>query len=123
MQRLFSMFADGMAGVGLLILRLGTAASFWFYSISQAPTGSSTWALIGVGVAAMLIGIGALTPISCGIGCLMDVYYISHPGALRWESIFPFLGLLALALLGPGAYSVDARLFGRRRIVLRDEED
>ena len=38
------------------------------------------------------------------------------PAAVVW----PFDTLL-LALLGPGAYSIDARLFGRRVIVLHKE--
>jgi uncharacterized membrane protein YphA (DoxX/SURF4 family) len=36
----------------------------------------------------------------------------------RQGFIFGLAILLALAILGPGAYSIDARLFGRREIII-----
>jgi hypothetical protein len=45
--------------------------------------------------------------------------FFSHPPD-PWTSILLGTISLALALLGPGAWSVDARLFGWRRIDIRD---
>jgi uncharacterized membrane protein YphA (DoxX/SURF4 family) len=66
--------------------------------------------------AALLLLVGLWTPVA---GVLMAVAELglifSHP-IDPWRHIL--LGALgvALAMLGPGAWSVDARLFGRKRI-------
>jgi uncharacterized membrane protein YphA (DoxX/SURF4 family) len=70
--------------------------------------------------AALLLSLGLWTPIAGAIAALAEVWSVFlHPGD-PWISIR--LGTLgvALALLGPGAWSVDARLFGWKRIDIRD---
>jgi hypothetical protein len=37
-------------------------------------------------------------------------------------ALLGILNALALALLGPGAFSLDARIFGRRLLVLPDDD-
>jgi uncharacterized membrane protein YphA (DoxX/SURF4 family) len=75
--------------------------------------------LIAAGAAALLLA-GFWTPIA---GVLMGVAEIGL--AFRHSqdpSIHILLGALgiSLAMLGPGAWSVDARLFGRKRIHIPD---
>ena len=71
--------------------------------------------LLAAGTAVLLL-VGLWTPVA---GVLMAVAEVgltfSHP-IDPWRHIL--LGALgsALAMLGPGAWSVDARLFGRKRI-------
>jgi hypothetical protein len=45
------------------------------------------------------------------------------PSANNLLGIFCAFNAAALALLGPGAYSVDARLFGRRVTVVHPRKD
>jgi hypothetical protein len=67
-------------------------------------------------VAAMLLLIGFWTPIAGGLLALTEFSLAwSHP-ADPWTFIqFGVLGA-AIAMLGPGGCSVDARLFGRKQI-------
>jgi uncharacterized membrane protein YphA (DoxX/SURF4 family) len=70
--------------------------------------------------------VGFLTPIVGGIlalGYLIDtVSLFLNNDASKHTTAFTALYLalmsLALALLGPGAFSVDARLFGRLEIII-----
>lgn len=71
------------------------------------------FAVFLVGGACLLIGF--LTPIAAAIVGLAAIVF-----AIFFESSYTVVVLIilaaALALLGPGAFSVDARLFGRREI-------
>jgi uncharacterized membrane protein YphA (DoxX/SURF4 family) len=79
---------------------------------------SPGWTVLVVGAIVLLIAVGALTPIACVAGGLIEAYYIPHSaGTDEWQAVFALMIFLALALLGPGAFSIDARLFGRRLIV------
>jgi uncharacterized membrane protein YphA (DoxX/SURF4 family) len=71
--------------------------------------------LLAAGAAALLL-VGFWTPVA---GVLMAVAELSLAFSHAADpSMHILLGALggALAMLGPGAWSVDARLFGRKRI-------
>jgi putative oxidoreductase len=73
--------------------------------------------------AGILLLIGLWTPIAgVLVGAIAVWYALSHAGD-PWSCIM--LGTLgvALALLGPGGWSVDARLFGWKRIDIRDRKN
>jgi uncharacterized membrane protein YphA (DoxX/SURF4 family) len=70
--------------------------------------------------AAILLLTGLSTPVAGTLVAIIELWAtFSLPGD-PWTHIL--LGALgaALALLGPGAWSVDARLFGWKRIAIRD---
>ena len=128
---MFSMFPDGSHGAGLLLLRAAGGA-----------------VLITVGVAYLgdkdELGLLALVAfsVSCVVGLLLLIGFLSRLVALvaavigvgilfAWfpkvntaQPVTPMTAALfavitfAVICLGPGAYSLDARLFGRREIII-----
>ena len=62
---------------------------------------------------------GYLTPVAAAIGLpLHALIWLTLGGGSAAIVIIVSLDIVALALLGPGAYSVDASRFGRRVLVL-----
>lgn len=111
MQRLFSTFPSGAPGLALVLLRISIAWTL----VVDAPVHASTPAWIASTAAALLCG-GVLTPIVAGMSAVL---LFDHAGASSMHPARLSLAIVAaaLALLGPGAYSVDAWRFGRRRVV------
>ncbi|MGA3239106.1 MAG: DoxX family protein [Bryobacteraceae bacterium] len=123
MQRLFSSFADGWPGVGLLLLRLLTGAALIHFGIAgirdAPPLTTVVLQSIGIGAGILLL-IGLWTPVTGALAAIAKVWialsrYVSHSGD-PWIAITPVVLSAVLAMVGPGAWSIDARLFGRRRI-------
>jgi hypothetical protein len=117
MQRLFSTFPTGTPGLGLLVLRLAIAGALLMHA---APLQDAREYAVEAGVCAVLAAIiaaGFLTPLAamqaaivCGIGL-----YTGHSRNPA-EDVLAISVAIALGLIGAGAYSIDARLYGRRQI-------
>jgi putative oxidoreductase len=122
-RRLFSTFAPGWPGVGLLILRLVACSSIVARGLAVLRAAQAVQPAI-LELAAILAGgllaVGLWTPVS---GCLVAAFalwdLITKPGD-HWSSILLGAMGVALAMIGPGIWSLDTRLFGWRRIVIRD---
>jgi uncharacterized membrane protein YphA (DoxX/SURF4 family) len=70
---------------------------------------------------ALLIGI--LTPLMSSIACACAILELLIAQRLDTLSVSLILNSIALALLGPGAYSLDARLFGLKVVVMSPRKD
>jgi hypothetical protein len=118
-QRLFSTFPNSWPGLGLLILRLGAAFSMLDMA-RNTGTGMQASTLLFRCVSAVdaaLLVAGLWTPFA---GIAVAAVHLDNVSGARQLDCAPVviaaLGL-ALAMLGPGAWSLDARLFGRKRIL------
>jgi hypothetical protein len=118
-RRLYSTFAGGWPGIGLLLMRLvgGSAlvvrASSMLWSGPQVDVTITSALLIGSGV---LLIPGLWTPVAGTLVALIAIGQISIRAGDPWTALL--LGTIggALAMLGPGLWSVDARLFGWKRV-------
>ncbi len=116
------MFPGGAAGVALLVLRLCCASAILTMTFSRGLSLVPSWTAVGLALLALLMVAGALTPFSCAVGALVEASVLLHGhGADLYCVVFALLVTVALGLLGPGAFSVDAKLFGRRRIISNDD--
>jgi hypothetical protein len=117
MQRLFSMFPSGTAGAGLVILRVCSAAVLLVDARAHPLEGKSIWLLLLFVIMSGTLCIGLLTPYAAAIGCLIELTAVWDADAqVAFHSMVAALNIAAVGMLGPGAYSLDARLFGRRLI-------
>jgi uncharacterized membrane protein YphA (DoxX/SURF4 family) len=117
-RRLFSTFASGAPGVGLLLLRV-TAATIFILTAVDAPWRTAESPALLLQAISLALGLllvaGAWTPVVATLAAVAAlVQGCLHPALARYWLVAAICA--ALALLGPGAWSVDARLFGWKRI-------
>jgi len=126
MQRLFSMFPQGGPGVALLLLRISVAAILVISAVSRLSNYSHLLVAAAVLVGILLV-IGLFTPVSSFAAVafsLTNLLIDGHPSnSVIIVVATAILESIALALLGPGAYSLDAKLFGRRVMVVPPPKD
>ena len=119
MQRLFSSFANGWPGHGLLLLRMLTGFALIHYGIvdlREAHQFASIAPRIIAASAAILLLVGLWTPVTGVLVAIAQVWIaFSRPGDPWIPIILAALGA-TLAMVGPGAWSIDARLYGRKHI-------
>jgi putative oxidoreductase len=127
-QRLFSTFADGSPGAGLLLLRLLTAGGLVYFGIEDIRNGpaSLTIGLEGAGIAAgIFLAIGLFTPLAGTVAAIAQfgiaIARFPSDTCNLWISLAQVILAVALVMIGPGAYSIDARRFGRKHFDLSDQ--
>jgi len=125
------MFPQGGPGVALLLLRIAVAAVFLtnLARVFDLPAGLLRIALVLViCLISLLLSVGFLTPFLSTIVCLAAAVnlLLGFNGGFAVANLIHLVRMCiaaALALLGPGAYSVDATLFGRRVTVVTPRKD
>ena len=118
------MFPHGAPGIALLLLRISVAATFLITAANRFGMSSTPLLFVVALLISISLSIGFLTPILSVIVCLaaaVNALIGTSPG--NFLCIFCIFDAAALALLGPGAYSLDSRLFGRRVTVVTPRKD
>jgi uncharacterized membrane protein YphA (DoxX/SURF4 family) len=121
-RRLLSTFAHGSAGLGLLVLRLAAGIALIAQGVdgllAHPPMAAFLVQAVSIGIG-ILLAVGLWTPYAAAlliVDALWSVYAYEPP--FRWL-LLAAMGA-AVMLLGPGAWSIDARRFGWRRVDLRN---
>ena len=119
MRRLYSTFASGWPGTGLLLMRLvigcvlvvRASLRLW----GDPPLNITITAAILL-VAGFLLMLGLWTPIvGTAVAVIEACKILTLPGD-RWLWLLLATVSGGLAMLGPGRWSIDARLFGWKRV-------
>ena len=123
MQRLFSTFANGWPGAGLLLQRVATGTVLVHRGATQLLEPSHATpdpSQIIAGCAGIFLFVGLWTPVAGTVVAAAETWAILTGTSEPWLStVLATLGA-SLAMIGPGASSIDARMFGRRRIDTAD---
>lgn len=112
------MFPQAATSSGLVLLRFLVAAMLHLDAVGRLVLAGPAWYLALLWLCSAALAAGFLTPLSAGIAAIIE---LSIFAGNRTQSFWPAvaaLNALALVLLGPGGYSLDARLFGRRTVVM-----
>jgi uncharacterized membrane protein YphA (DoxX/SURF4 family) len=115
------MFPNGWPGRGLLLLRLGAGIlliSDGITGLMGAPQRESVVLQAIAACAGIFLLVGLWTPIAGALVAVTELgIALSGTAHLRSALLLAAIGA-ALAFLGPGAWSIDALLFGRKRLDL-----
>lgn len=131
LHRLFSAFPSGLPGLGLLLLRVVVAAALFGHGLLCLQSSDRVTLGVSLSFALLLLSgvcllIGFFTPILSILACFESLGIVYSWGPLQLVSpietklaLAPIVVIAAaIALLGPGAFSLDARLFGWKEIVI-----
>ena len=119
MQRLFSTFAEGWPGAGLLLQRVLTSAILLYcgplHVLEDKSLGQSLPHLIAA-VASVFLLLGLWTPVAGIIIAIAGGWaFLASPAHSLTAITLAALGL-TIAMIGPGTWSIDARLYGRKHL-------
>ena len=113
------MFPNGWPGRGLLLLRVVVVVILIHDGVAAligVPQRESIVLQVIAAIAGVFLLVGLWSPIAGAIVALSETWIaIAGTDDPRGTILMATLGI-ALAILGPGALSIDARLFGRKRL-------
>ena len=119
MQRLFSNFANGLPGMGLLLQRILTAILLIRFGIT-GPIGTplTSWLIpeMVAACAGILLLVGLCTPVVGTLIAVIELWIAIARVGDTWISVVLATFGGTAAMIGPGAWSIDARLFGRKHL-------
>jgi putative oxidoreductase len=118
-QRLFSTFASGWPGFGLLVQRVVTGIALLHNGLSlldEVPAAQLIVPESAGAVLGLLIVAGLWTPVAGALIAAVELWLVFAGRGHVWMSLLLAALGATLAMIGPGAWSIDARLFGRKHI-------
>ena len=119
MRRLYSTFAGGSPGIGLLLMRLVVGTVVLSHAGLKLGSDSSLHIIIAYGsmaLAALFLIAGLWTPFAGAAVVLAAISEILTTGEYPVGRVLTATIAGALTMLGPGRLSIDSRLFGWKRI-------
>ncbi|EJL33396.1 hypothetical protein [Novosphingobium sp. AP12] len=116
MKHLFSAFPAGSAGAALLLFRCSLALSLATQALPKFV--NDVWPAIILGILVVAIALGLYLRISAILSMGVIALMMGSLADQSAAHLAHALDAVALALIGPGAFSIDARLFGRSTINL-----
>ena len=112
-----SSFPRGSSGLGLVVLRVTASGLLVLIAMNNLRRGDASVLSVSAIILALFLTLGLFTVIAASLGAMLTGMLSFLP---RHETIAAnvviVLVCISLALLGSGAYSIDARLFGPRRV-------
>jgi H+/Cl- antiporter ClcA len=123
LQRLYSTFANGLPGKGLLILRVAISTFLICdarSALMELRQGNGLLAALAAAGFGVLLCLGLWTPVAGAVVAFLELYLIFLRQGALWPSLLAAAIASGLTLLGPGAWSIDSQIYGRKRISLSD---
>jgi uncharacterized membrane protein YphA (DoxX/SURF4 family) len=126
---MFSTFPDGLPGLGLLLLRAAAggvlvARCVIYFGVPHDLRLAVIATLFLTFVSAVFLLLGYRTRLAATIVSIASIgsvfFWLSkyHPQGNRLSAGLVSIIAAAVICLGPGAFSLDSRLFGRREIII-----
>lgn len=119
MRRLYSNFAGGWPGTGLILMRLVAGFALVHHAGSAlrgGPPMAIATASVLLAAAGLLLVLGLCTPITGTLVALVEICRVVTVPPDKLASLLLATLAVSLAMLGPGQWSIDAQLFGWKRI-------
>jgi len=113
------MFPTGLPGAALFLLRFGVMGMLFDSIFEISSSGNiSPWKIAALALVSLLLMFGAFTPVASFLSLIFDAICWPAWGGIRsFEFSLQAVVIVALFVLGPGAYSIDSKMFGRRLIL------
>jgi putative oxidoreductase len=119
LQRLFSTFAEGWPGAGLLLQRILTSAIILYCGIThllEVAIFAPRWPCLIACVGGVFLLLGLWTPVAGTTIAIVGVWVFFTCSAHSLTAMIVAVLGATVAMIGPGMWSIDAKLYGRKRL-------